>query len=153
MRVAYLLPDNLMHYVGPVGVWADIEDIIQDGLQIMKVHFQFTFIVCIRLPIPKGFLWRLNASKGGQIAVMAVLKPVQTFGLQQHPRVHWLHAAFAGLLAARAANCYCPAKCMAATWSLLRDKLCEFAKQCLDLADLLFWPHYSLCTATILLLV
>ena len=38
LRVAYLLPSNLLHYVGPAGVWADINDILNQGLETMKVR-------------------------------------------------------------------------------------------------------------------
>ena len=42
MRVAYLLPKNLSHYVGPAGVWADMNGILKTGLQTMKVCPQFS---------------------------------------------------------------------------------------------------------------
>ncbi len=37
LRVAYLLPEQLRQYVGPVGVWGDINDILQENLEVMKV--------------------------------------------------------------------------------------------------------------------
>ncbi|CAL8469745.1 g9287 [Coccomyxa elongata] len=36
LRVAYLLPEQLRQYVGPVGVWGDINDILQENLEVMK---------------------------------------------------------------------------------------------------------------------
>ncbi len=39
LRVAYLLPEQLRQYVGPVGVWGDINDILQENLEVMKVGF------------------------------------------------------------------------------------------------------------------
>lgn len=41
LRVAYLLPENLMHYVGPAGVWADVNEILSQGLHKMKVPFRY----------------------------------------------------------------------------------------------------------------
>lgn len=35
--MGYLLPANLLHYVGPVGVWGDVNDILIDGMEEMKV--------------------------------------------------------------------------------------------------------------------
>ena len=37
LRVAYQMPANLDLYVGPAGVWGDINDILQSGLYVMKV--------------------------------------------------------------------------------------------------------------------
>ena len=37
LRVAYLLPEQLRQYVGPVGVWGDVNDILQENLEMMKV--------------------------------------------------------------------------------------------------------------------
>lgn len=36
LRVAYLMPENLRQYVGPVGVWGDVNDILTEGLLTMK---------------------------------------------------------------------------------------------------------------------
>lgn len=38
LRVAYSLPENLSSYVGPVGVWGDVNDILQENLICMKVR-------------------------------------------------------------------------------------------------------------------
>ena len=37
LRVAYQMPANLDLYVGPAGVWGDVNDILQSGLDVMKV--------------------------------------------------------------------------------------------------------------------
>ena len=37
LRVAYLLPEQLREFVGPVGVWGDVNDILQENLEAMKV--------------------------------------------------------------------------------------------------------------------
>lgn len=37
LRVAYLLPEQLREFVGPVGVWGDVNDILQENLDDMKV--------------------------------------------------------------------------------------------------------------------
>ena len=37
LRVAYQMPANLDLYVGPAGVWGDVNDILQSGLYVMKV--------------------------------------------------------------------------------------------------------------------
>ena len=42
LRVAYSLPDNLSSYVGPVGVWGDVNDILQENLICMKVRTHCT---------------------------------------------------------------------------------------------------------------
>lgn len=42
LRVAYLLPEQLRQYVGPVGVWGDINDILQENLAVMKVGMNNT---------------------------------------------------------------------------------------------------------------
>jgi len=38
LRVSYCLPENLRSYVGPVGVWGDVNDILQENLVCMKVR-------------------------------------------------------------------------------------------------------------------
>ena len=38
LRVAYLLPEQLREFVGPVGVWGDVNDILQENLDAMKVR-------------------------------------------------------------------------------------------------------------------
>ncbi|EIE18215.1 hypothetical protein COCSUDRAFT_60416 [Coccomyxa subellipsoidea C-169] len=40
LRVAYLLPEQLHQYVGPVGVWGDVNDILQENLDMMKVFVE-----------------------------------------------------------------------------------------------------------------
>ena len=37
LRVGYQMPANLDMYVGPAGVWGDVNDILQSGLHVMKV--------------------------------------------------------------------------------------------------------------------
>ena len=37
LRVAYFLPNNLKEFVGPVGVWGDVEDILHENMSKMKV--------------------------------------------------------------------------------------------------------------------
>ena len=37
LRVSYAVPENLMSHVGPVGVWGDVNDILQENLILMKV--------------------------------------------------------------------------------------------------------------------
>ena len=37
LRVAYMLPEQLREYVGPVGVWGDVNDILEENLAAMKV--------------------------------------------------------------------------------------------------------------------
>ena len=37
LRVAYFLPNNLKDFVGPVGVWGDVEDILRENMSKMKV--------------------------------------------------------------------------------------------------------------------
>ena len=39
LRVSYALPENLMSHVGPVGVWGDVNDILQENLILMKVRW------------------------------------------------------------------------------------------------------------------
>lgn len=44
LRVAYHLPEPLREFVGPVGVWGDVNDILQENLANMKVRdFIFGF--------------------------------------------------------------------------------------------------------------
>ena len=38
LRLGYLLPENLMYYVGPVGVWGDVNDILLENMLTMKVQ-------------------------------------------------------------------------------------------------------------------
>ena len=35
--MAYLLPEQLREFVGPVGVWGDVNDILRENLDAMKV--------------------------------------------------------------------------------------------------------------------
>ena len=37
LRVAYMLPEQLREYVGPVGVWGDVNDILEENMAAMKV--------------------------------------------------------------------------------------------------------------------
>jgi hypothetical protein len=33
-----MLPEQLRDFVGPVGVWGDVNDILTENMQSMKVH-------------------------------------------------------------------------------------------------------------------
>ena len=37
LRMAYFLPEPLKQYVGPVGTYADVDEILQQNMQTMKV--------------------------------------------------------------------------------------------------------------------
>lgn len=37
LRLAYFLPEPLKQYVGPVGTYADVDEILQQNMQTMKV--------------------------------------------------------------------------------------------------------------------
>lgn len=74
LRVSYLLPENLRSYVGPVGVWGDVNDILQENLLVMKVLAPHLLpnkmTVCLR--VEHGFDQLKQAPSPG-----AVLSPAQ----------------------------------------------------------------------------
>ena len=38
LRLAYYLPEPLKQYVGPVGTYADVDEILQQNMQTMKAR-------------------------------------------------------------------------------------------------------------------
>ena len=38
LRLAYFLPEPLKQYVGPVGIYADVDEILQQNMQTMKAR-------------------------------------------------------------------------------------------------------------------
>ena len=54
LRVAYNLPDNLASYVGPVGVWGDVNDILQENLICMRVSTHL-LLLCFNT-VPSSWL-------------------------------------------------------------------------------------------------
>ncbi len=42
LRLAYQMPANLDLYVGPAGVWGDVNDILQSSLYVMKARLDLS---------------------------------------------------------------------------------------------------------------
>ena len=65
LRVSYRLPENLRSYVGPVGVWGDVNDILQENLVCMKVRIaHLTSILRCTTPVIR-WSCRLCQEKSG----------------------------------------------------------------------------------------
>lgn len=45
--MSYMLPEPLQQFVGPVGVWGDVNDILTENLEVMKVHGTFEFQIIV----------------------------------------------------------------------------------------------------------
>ena len=59
LRVAYSLPANLSSYVGPVGVWGDVNDILQENLICMRVRSHILLLCFHAMPC---FSWLTEQS-------------------------------------------------------------------------------------------